>query len=251
MTSQPREDSKPLCTSCNEELSASLTYCVKCGTRQKPREEPSEAPSEATTGLGVVQEEAEAKGSVFCPVCRAESEPGASSCFRCGTAFYEADLNRAVQPAEFFNRAIAFVLDLIFLTLISVGVGVALFFLFSRISADPTLGFLSAILLFGPQFLVLSFLYEALTTKLYGGTPGKRLLGLRVVDDSGNDLGWGASVARAFLKILLNFIIFFIFTVISLIMVIGREDKRSAHDLIISSSVTDKKRTIEPLSRRV
>ena len=182
---------------------------------------------------------------MFCPVCRAESEPGASSCFRCGTAFYEADLNRAVQPAEFFNRAIAFVLDLIFLTLISTGV--AWGFLFFLMSTDSRVGFFDAILLIILQAFVLNFLYEALTTKLYGGTLGKRLLGLRVVDDSGNDLGWGASVARAFLKILLNSPLFFV----NLILVVVRGDKRSVHDLIISSSVTAKKRTIEPLSRRV
>ena len=51
------------------------------------------------------------------------------------------------------------------------------------------------------MFFVLSYLYPILCEQLMQGTtPGKRVLGLRVVHDNGTPVGWSASIVRNLLR---------------------------------------------------
>src|ERR1700748_1735707 len=95
-----------------------------------------------------------------------------------------------VELADRGSRAAAFMLDLVFIVLILILGGVALFFLGDFLHVwTLVLGILGF-------FLVRIFYFPYAELRLRGATPGKRLLGLRVIDRNRPPLKPDADVGR-------------------------------------------------------
>ena len=78
------------------------------------------------------------------------------------------------------------------------------------------------------------WLYEALlTSSSWQGTVGKRVLQLKVTDESGNRIGFGRATGRFFAKILSS-----MFFCIGFIMVGLTDRKRGLHDMLAGTLVT-------------
>lgn len=99
-------------------------------------------------------------------------------------------IDLVLRPAGIVPRALAFAIDLAIRVLAS-GVLVLIFILFDQ------LGFgLAAI-----AWFTLNWWYMVLFEVLdQGRTPGKRMLGLRVVHDDGTPVGWASSLSRNLLR---------------------------------------------------
>jgi len=77
------------------------------------------------------------------------------------------------------------------------------------------------------------WLYEALlTSSLWQGTIGKKVLRLKVVDEAGNRIGFGRATGRFFAKILSS-----MFFCIGFIMVGLTDRKRGLHDMLAGTMV--------------
>jgi uncharacterized RDD family membrane protein YckC len=81
--------------------------------------------------------------------------------------------------------------------------------------------------------IVIAWLYEAMfTASSYQATPGKMAVGLRVVDQYGQRLGFGRATGRHFAKILSGLI-----CAIGYIMAGWDERKQALHDKLASTYV--------------
>jgi uncharacterized RDD family membrane protein YckC len=99
-----------------------------------------------------------------------------------------------VEIADRGSRAAAFLLDFLFIVLILVAGGIALAFLGELIKVWAlVIGILGF-------FLVRIFYFPYAELRLRGATPGKRLLGLRVIDRSGRPLKPEAIVVRNLMR---------------------------------------------------
>jgi uncharacterized RDD family membrane protein YckC len=99
-----------------------------------------------------------------------------------------------VEIADRGSRAAAFLLDFLFIVLILVAGGIALAFLGALIKVWAlVIGILGF-------FLVRIFYFPYAELRLRGATPGKRLLGLRVIDRSGRPLKPEAIVVRNLMR---------------------------------------------------
>jgi uncharacterized RDD family membrane protein YckC len=77
------------------------------------------------------------------------------------------------------------------------------------------------------------WLYEALlTSSTWQGTIGKRVLRLKVVDETGNRIGFGRATGRFFAKLLSS-----MFFCIGFIMIGFTDRKRGLHDMLASTLV--------------
>ena len=85
-------------------------------------------------------------------------------------------------------------------------------------------------------WLFIGLVYYVSFERLLGGTLGKRALGLRVVDEEGHQITWGASVVRNLLRIVDGFF----FYVVGAIVIWSspahqRLGDRAAHTLVVRS----------------
>jgi uncharacterized RDD family membrane protein YckC len=99
-----------------------------------------------------------------------------------------------VELADRGSRAAAFMLDLVFIIIVLVAGGIALLFL---------VGFLhvwAAVIGILGFFLLRVFYFPYAELRLRGATPGKRLLGLRVIDRNGRPLRPEAIVVRNLMR---------------------------------------------------
>jgi|GEM_PF-1593535 len=89
-------------------------------------------------------------------------------------------------------------------------------------------------------FIIISTLldaaYEILLTSRLGGTLGKIMLGIKVVDEKGNKLSLGMSTGRYFSKLISCLILF-----IGFLMIAWDKKKQGLHDHIMDSYVVDSK----------
>jgi uncharacterized RDD family membrane protein YckC len=89
------------------------------------------------------------------------------------------------------------------------------------------------LLILVPIIFILSWLYEAfLTSSSWQGTIGKRILGLKVVDEAGRPIGFGRATGRHFAKILSSMLLG-----IGYIMAAFTDKKRALHDMIAGTVV--------------
>jgi len=95
------------------------------------------------------------------------------------------------------DRLAAFLIDLTFVSIASVAFGIALMTMLLRRDAFDHL-VVAAILL--ASFLLRSFYFMWFEIRWHGMTPGKRLLGIRVIDSSGGPLTPQAVIARNLLR---------------------------------------------------
>lgn len=77
------------------------------------------------------------------------------------------------------------------------------------------------------------FLYYPYLDGVKGGTPGKRMIGLRVVDDrTGVSIGYGRGLGRSLFKIISGLVL-----LLGYLWVIWDREKRAWHDMVVSSRV--------------
>ena len=136
-----------------------------------------------------------------CPICQHDNPPEARFCASCGAvlaAAVEAPAAEAppspplVQPAisgeyvGFWVRLGAWLIDLV--AIVAIFIALTILSLFGSFALD----FLN----FGFLILLLPWLYFWLFTGLKGQTPGKMLVGIKVVDGQGNVPGLGRAALR-------------------------------------------------------
>lgn len=158
----------------------------------------------------------------------------------------------AYLPTECFGgfwiRFVAYIIDAIILfipslivkAIIYAGFGIGMNALFgSTTPHQPADGINSLI------SLALNCAYWTYFTVAKGATPGKLILGLRVVDENGMHIGWGRAIGRFFAMILSTCLF-----LIGFIMVGFHEKKRGLHDLICGTYVV-KKEYVNPAQQQM
>jgi uncharacterized RDD family membrane protein YckC len=132
--------------------------------------------------------------------------------------------------AGFWIRAAAIIIDGIILSTVNVIIALVLFAPLTS-SGDPTtaLGALGLNMLVSMAF---SIIYETWFLTSKGATPGKMVLGLRVIRNSGLPITPGLAIGRIFARMLSQMVLF-----IGFLMVAWDEEKRSLHDRLCDTRV--------------
>jgi uncharacterized RDD family membrane protein YckC len=201
-----------------------------------------------------------------CPRCGWANSGAEKRCLKCGQALRtspgllvagqsassaiapsaQAKMRRVVQPGGFFPRLIAFIVDVLILSVVAVPVALLvlsqaplapggqstpfldLIGLGSQLSAERQAQLLQLSL----GLAVLQLFYYVGTWSILGGSPGQLVMSLRVVDPSAKTIGFGRAVFRYFMK---GF--FGILSPVSALMVAFGKDKRAIHDLLAGTFV--------------
>ncbi|WP_017184858.1 RDD family protein [Alkalibacillus haloalkaliphilus] len=129
------------------------------------------------------------------------------------------------SPAGFWIRLIALFVDGIVL-MITVGIMTSIVYGQFFMERETVFEFIEPI-----YFIILPVLWA-------GYTLGKRAMGIRIAKIDGTKLGIGAMLLREIVGGLIYVFTFGIGLIVSIFMVVFREDKRSLHDLIAKTYVT-------------
>ena len=111
------------------------------------------------------------------------------------------------KPAGFFSRTMAFVLDIFLLTFLGLMSGVVIFLVLRFFRIKQILDFIKSLLgvedqigqfigLISPVLFLMVLIYFVFFWTLVGYTPGKALLGLRIVRQDGKPLSVGRALLR-------------------------------------------------------
>ena len=152
---------------CRDHFYPSTRSCALCPPFESTQPGASTQPGELATGTAPNRPKgpwAQPPASVLCPRCQARIRQGVEFCPNCGAEQEEAGEDS--KYAGFLVRLGAFIID----NLILLVAGTVLF----AIVEIPLLG------------LVITVPYYVLFTYKLGQTPGKRLLGIQVVDAEGS-----------------------------------------------------------------
>lgn len=84
--------------------------------------------------------------------------------------------------------------------------------------------------------MLVAFLYEVIMIRYYGATVGKMAIGVKVIRTDGNDVSWGVSIGRYFMKIVSGMIL-----AIGYIMAGFDDEKRALHDRVCDTRVVYKR----------
>jgi uncharacterized RDD family membrane protein YckC len=144
-----------------------------------------------------------------------------------------------VECATWGSRVGAYLLDFLFGVVIPVAIGIPL--AASGVSGLDTVGaviILAAIII---GFPVCSAIVESRSGAHNGQTWGKQIVGIRVIRDGGETVGFGYAFLREFLVrwLLIGFIggLFFIPPLLDLLWPIWDESNRALHDMVVNSHV--------------
>ena len=91
----------------------------------------------------------------------------------------------------------------------------------------------------GPALVwfLICFAYYVVMEALWGGTVGKKALGLRVVKEDGSKLDWGAAIIRNLLRIVDGFLLYLVGAIV---VWVSKKKQRlgdmAAHTLVVSKS---------------
>ncbi len=136
--------------------------------------------------------------------------------------------------AGFWIRVLAKVLDGLIIglaTVLLLGVLAAVFIPIGTKTQNPIFFITFGVLAFG--IVMAAVTYQIWCLPKYGGTPGKRILRLRVVTAEGGPISWGRAIGRFFAEILNGMIPLYIGFIIA-----GFDaQKRTVHDHICSTRV--------------
>jgi uncharacterized RDD family membrane protein YckC len=133
----------------------------------------------------------------------------------------------ALKPASFFHRIAALAIDLIILNIVLLLLGTSMA---PRHDKSIVIGFE-----LDNKGVPVVVLYYLLSDWLIRGTPGKRILGLRVKDNMGNKLSFGGAVLRSLARV-----ITLVTFGLGFMTILFRRDKRALHDIMSSSCVLRK-----------
>jgi uncharacterized RDD family membrane protein YckC len=152
--------------------------------------------------------------------------------------------NLRVRPAGFVSRLVAFIVDLVIIsittTVVILGIneiitffGIKIFFnryISGAVNAETINSIIRILVVI--SYYVFSILYFAIFYSLVSYTPGKYLLGLRVVRTDGFRLGFWRSVARGVCYYLSALLLF-----IGFIWIIFDKNRQGLHDKIVGTVV--------------
>jgi len=170
------------CTSCGTSLPDNAKFCGVCGERQDdPRANRVRATASMRRDRSLV---AGAAGA--CRACGSDNAPGQRWCAICHTSLVDVSSGRLASPGK---RLGAFILDgLIPVWLLIFGI-----ILIASSSGSDTGSSASGLVV-----ILAFFAYAIWAIVLFakGTTPGKRLLGMRVIKESGETAGFGTMLFR-------------------------------------------------------
>ncbi|MDA1298140.1 MAG: RDD family protein [Chloroflexi bacterium] len=234
------------CPSCRHRNPVMASYCASCGAQLPDLAAGSAAPVSGSrsdvdpwaTGPGY-----DRSLSVYrtCPRCHSIRNQHESVCTTCGLPFGRQDNYDGVpaavamvgEPAGFWARFVAVIVDGIILTIVFYIIGSALGVnLFD--TSEPAAGETDPTAVLQLLQFVFSSLYGAIFLSLFGTTPGKKLFNIYVLDGRGNrKLNFFQALGRELSKLISTIIL-----LIGYIMAAFRSDKRALHDLIAGTYPT-------------
>ncbi|HLJ90907.1 MAG TPA: RDD family protein [Candidatus Angelobacter sp.] len=145
---------------------------------------------------------------------------------------------RAQAYGGFWIRFVAVIIDAIVLSFAAIPIwtvlgGMAALGSMGRIDPERLAGVMaSSFGIFLPVFGAINWLYDALlTSSTWQGTLGKRVLGLQVTDDQGNQISFLRATGRHFAKFLSGFLF------IGYIIAAFADRKKALHDFIAGTVV--------------
>jgi uncharacterized RDD family membrane protein YckC len=134
-----------------------------------------------------------------------------------------------MQYGGFWKRLVAYLIDLVPLIIIGLLLGTISGQDLLNPDADPTFGFTDIIgIIIGIGY------FAGFESSSWQATPGKRALGLIVVDTNGGRISFGKAVGRYFAKILSGLIL-----LIGYIMIAFTARKQGLHDMIVGTLVVE------------
>ena len=214
------------CTNCGFENTEEARYCIKCGyplqdTRQQP-------PGEDTISTGVPT------GSKVCSGCGAINASSSNYCYRCGLLLprqFSTEMEHAENLAGFWIRLGAYLIDGIFITVISL--------LIATTFTDTNLSQVWAIFAGEVEDWTISIIptiidiaYFTYCNGKWGQTIGKAVLGIKVFRNDDSPVSYQRSFARG-LAYYLSALIFGI----GFLMIAFSSRKRGLHDHICDTKV--------------
>ncbi len=254
---QPGAPAQIECPSCSHLNMPDARFCERCGTQLQSSAQAHGWDQPPTTqNPGYAQqgqsEDPWATGPGYerplredesCPRCGNFRRPEDEACSNCGLPFgqrvSEAGVPTAVSyqgdPAGFWVRLIAWLIDAAIFGISGTILWPLLFgqsfwetFIFEiggEVSESRGIGW---------AFLITMFFYHMILIALFNTTPGKSLLGIRVLDPAGNRrIGWRRSGLRAGGMVLGS-----IFIWVGYLIAPFRKDRRALHDLIAGTYPT-------------
>ena len=117
--------------------------------------------------------------SMRCPECKAETTLGEAYCRKCGRPQRECDMREPVELAGLGRRLAAFTLDQVILAL-------------AMIPLTLVPGAWTTLVL----YVLIHFSYNVAFNSTSGQTPGKKVLGIRVIPADGSQLTWRKALVR-------------------------------------------------------
>ncbi len=163
-----------------------------------------------------------------CKVCGRDNLPEARFCANCGAALVTAveppsSAAAAVEYMGFWIRLGAAIIDVIIIWFIS---SVLSYSLLSSI-----VGYRISFL-FSPFWFPAYWLYYWLFTGLKGQTPGKMVVGIKVVNAQGDRVGLGVAALREFVRFISAYVL-----CLGFLWIIWDKQKQGWHDKIASTYV--------------
>ncbi len=163
---------------------------------------------------------------VTCSSCNAEVVPGTRWCNICHTNVVNPSLGKLASPGK---RLGAFVLDLVipvtalFLMIAVAGIGGA-----TETEAGAGLGGIIGLLVF------LAYIIWALVLFARGTTPGKKVLGMRVIKEDGTPAGFMTMLLREWIGKWISGLIL----LLGFLWILFDKDNQGWHDKLMSTYVT-------------
>jgi uncharacterized RDD family membrane protein YckC len=183
------------CSSCNSELPDNLKFCPSCGAifealaTSIQSNIKNQAPAPRVTNNNLIQN--------------------------------NIQINYIGDPAGFWLRLAAHLIDTIILSLVSAIVGII--YGYTNLT-----GQLILYIIFAP------WIYEAgMISSKMKGTIGKKIVNIKVLNDHGEQLTFASATARYWLKALLWLVTLGIITITSLF----RKDKKTGYDILLNTNV--------------
>jgi len=249
-----KEEILQSCPQCHSKISEGMRFCINCGAKLMEEEVQGKKTDDSTKDLPKEMLREAIKEPVNIPpstAIEAKMEEIREEKIKEDTSKeYAAKLKPfKSEAAGFWIRLLAYLIDAVIISCINLIIFVIVmapsFVLNIRklsnpsdILAEPPLLFLASIFLYFLLSFGVGLYYVLHGPAVKGGTPGKRILNLRIYTTEGKTpIGWQKAFLR-FLGYLLSSLIF----CIGFLMIAFRDDKKGLHDLLAKTIVLKEKK---------